>query len=342
MVNLLVYKLIISFISAFSITYILVPYCIKLAFWLGILDKPDGKLKKHKITTPYLGGLAVYLGFMIPTIILAPLDSSLLLFLFACTVLLAIGLWDDLWPLAPYQKLLGQLGATFIFIKAAYVIQLPFYSSLINQIVAAFWILCIINAYNLVDVMDGLATLLAINVSISLLICAFFVFDYYLLSLLLCTFLGSLVAFFIYNKPSAVIYLGDSGALFIGGFLGVLSSLFNWNIYITYSYSVPIIILFLPLLELGTLVLIRTYKGIPFYRGSPDHFAIYLRSNGWSNTNILLYITFYSFILLAIAILLLNHTIDLNTAILISVVLICLWYVVLLMKKDHFSIKKVD
>jgi UDP-GlcNAc:undecaprenyl-phosphate GlcNAc-1-phosphate transferase len=107
---------------------------------------------------------------------------------------------------------------------------------------------------------------------------------------LLTAFLGSLCAFLWYNRPLASIYLGDAGSLFIGGFLATTPFLLNWGTYITYGYISPIVILGIPLLEVVSLIIIRCYKGIPFYRGSSDHFACYLQAKGWKKDHILLYV----------------------------------------------------
>lgn len=148
------------------------------------------------------------------------------------------------------------------------------------------WILTIINAYNLVDVMDGLATVLAIGATFSFCCIAAAGAAHFDVLILLLAFLGPLCAFFMYNKPPAAMYLGDTGSLFIGGFLSCVPFLFNWNLHNPYGLFAPIIILAVPLLEVGMLILIRTYKGIPFYQGSPHHFSMYLQKKGFSKWQI--------------------------------------------------------
>jgi UDP-GlcNAc:undecaprenyl-phosphate GlcNAc-1-phosphate transferase len=121
--------------------------------------------------------------------------------------------------------------------------------------------------------------------------------------ILLASFLGPLCAFFIYNRPPARIYLGDAGSLFIGGFLGTVPFLFDWGTYNWYGYLTPIIILGIPLLECVSLIVIRSYKGIPFYQGSPDHFSCYLINNGWYKTSVLWYVSLLSIFLGGISLL---------------------------------------
>lgn len=191
------------------------------------------------------------------------------------------------------------------------------------------WIATIINAFNLVDVMDGLASLLAICATLSFGIIAAVTGQYTILYLL-APFVGALCAFFWYNKPKARIYLGDTGSLVIGGFLSVIPFLFNWGLYSPYGFVVPFILLAIPLLEVGTLIIVRTYKGIPFYRGSPDHFSIYLQQKGWSKNTILGYMVGLSSLLCATAVLVMLQMLPLGATLAAGLLFLVFWYAILL------------
>ena len=177
--------------------------------------------------------------------------------------------------------------------------------------------------------MDGLATLLAICATISFAVVAIASHQLEVL-LLLAPFLGALMAFFWYNKPKAQIYLGDTGSLVIGGFLSVIPFLFNWGLYGSYGFLSPLIILSIPLLEVATLIVVRTYKGIPFYNGSPDHFSIYLQQKGWGKNKILWYVAFYHSFFVQYPCLLLLHSIPLWLTLSCGLLFLVLWYGVLL------------
>lgn len=223
------------------------------------------------------------------------------------SLLLFVGLIDDLIVLLPSYKFFGQLIATFCFLKGGFYLKETFLFSTHSYGAFLFWVFIsagfiasIINAINLVDVMDGLATVIALCCTAS-----FLVMSYILLmpmvALLLWAFLGALFAFLWFNRPPASIYLGDAGSLFIGGFLAIVSFMLPWGTYQPYGFLTPLIVLFIPLLEEGTLIIVRTYLGIPFYQGSPHHFSIYLRKKGWSVPQILLFVVALSFLLLLIA-----------------------------------------
>jgi UDP-GlcNAc:undecaprenyl-phosphate GlcNAc-1-phosphate transferase len=282
-------NVIFSLILSFLVTFYLIPFFCIIAQRLQFVDKPDGMLKRHKAAIPYLGGVAIFCGFLIALAFVCPADSQLFLLLIGLTILLFVGFLDDIVVMRPLQKLFGQLIATFCFLKAGLYLKEHFFFNFWNIPISALWILSIINAFNFVDVMDGLASLIALLATIIFFTIAFFL-EMQSVMPLLGAFIGSLLAFFLFNRPDAKIYLGDAGSLFIGGFLAVIPFLFNWGTYNQLGYLTPIIILSIPLLEITSLVLIRSYKGIPFYKGSPDHFSLYLQARGWGKSSILWYI----------------------------------------------------
>ncbi|MGC2310780.1 MAG: MraY family glycosyltransferase [Candidatus Babeliaceae bacterium] len=336
----LILKFLIAFLSSFLVTLYMIPLLSAAAFKLGVVDYPDGKLKIHKKPTPYLGGIAVYLGFIIALSLIFPFKNNFFLFLLGTTLLLFVGLLDDLIIMKPYQKFFGQCIALVCFLKGGFFLKEVFLSSLPNYsmsffwlIISAGWILSVINAFNLVDVMDGLATTLATGISICFLVIALF-FNVPLLMLLLLSFLGALSAFFWFNKPQARIYLGDAGSLFIGGIIATIPFLIPWGTYIPYGYLAPVIILFMPLCEVATLILIRLYKGIPFYQGSPDHFCLYLQKKGWSIYAILGYVVLVQVFLFIIAFLFVRNMLSFTHLIVIMSIFVSIWYLILWSKKE--------
>lgn len=194
--------------------------------------------------------------------------------------------------------------------------------------------LSVINAFNLVDVMDGLCGTLALIAALTFGIIAFLA-GKYATSVLLAAFTGAVAAFLVYNKPQAKIYMGDAGSLFIGGFLAAVPLLFSWdkslfagelvaggaqNIpFISHlimplleNFFIPGIILGVPLLEGLGLFVIRSYLGLPFYNGSPHHFSIYLQRRGWSKWHVLAFAGTISTIFSTLTILFLYHVISLK------------------------------
>ena len=304
--SILFIRHIIAFIFSFGGGLYLIPILMRAASKGAFVDRPDGKIKTHKAPIPYLGGVAVFVSFVATLALVYPFEGKILWLILGSTFLLFVGLIDDLHALTPLQKIGGQVLATVCFLRGGITLKSEFFSGVINLCTSGFWILLVINAFNLVDVMDGLATLLAI-VSVAAFFVISLVLKVYALTLLLVAIAGALLAFFIYNKPPAKMYLGDAGSLFMGGFVAAIPLLFSWSdimdahnaypAFVVGNYVlivgvlalVPFMLVAVPLLEVISLVIIRTYLCIPFYQGSPHHFSLYLRAKGWKDTTILVF-----------------------------------------------------
>jgi len=302
----LVFKHVTAFLGSILLGLYIVPVMIRAAKKLRFLDVPDGKIKTHKAPVPNLGGLALYITFITILALIYPFGSELLWFILGTTLLLLVGLVDDFNALTPLQKIGGQIVAVSCFLKGGVALKSQFFDTYTNLFASGFWILSVINAFNLVDVMDGLSGVLALVSALSFCIIAL-ILEKYLVSLLLTILIGALIAFLFYNRPPAKIYLGDAGSLFVGGFIAAMPLLFSWThilhdyrampgfafgnviLEIAISAIVPILIVGIPLLEVALLIIIRKYKGIPFYSGSPHHFAIYLQNKGYSVKQVLFF-----------------------------------------------------
>lgn len=329
-------KIIFACVISFLMTTYLVPLMIAVAHKLNILDTPNGGLKQHKEPTPYLGGVALYVGFITALALTFPFANTMFFLLVGCSLLLFVGLIDDLIVLKPYQKLFGQMVAAFCFLKGGFYLKTTFLSATNSPLISLFWlfisfgwILSIINAFNLIDVMDGLATTTALCAAGGFFICALFL-DSPVVALLLAACIGALLGFLRFNKPLAKIYLGDAGALFIGGLMAIVPFMLSWGTYTPYGYLAPVAILSIPLLEEGTLILIRTWKRIPFYNGSPHHFSIFLRTKGWTPSKILWLVALFSLLTLPCALLFTLGIISLCIFLTLEFLLVLWWFLVIL------------
>lgn len=317
-------KVAFAFIFSFLVTFYLVPFFCSLAYKINFCDIPDGNIKKHAHATPYMGGVAVYCGFLSGLAFTMPIENSIFLLLVGTMLLLFVGLLDDFYVLKAYQKFSAQAIIALCFLKAGFYLKEHFFYNIWNMPLSFLWILTVINSFNLVDVMDGLTATVAITATTTLLVIAFYL-KHFTVMILLAAFLGALYAFLWYNKPRAQIYLGDAGSLFIGGLLAVVPFLFDWGTYNAYGYIAPVIILAIPLLECLQLVCIRIYKGIPFYLGSPDHFSLYLLSYGWTKDQVLYYVVLLSLYLGLSATLFVFGKISLMSIALLGILFLFIW-----------------
>ena len=288
-----------SVLVSFFVSYFLIPILYRLAKRFSFHDNPDGILKHQKNPIPHLGGVAIFVGLVASVLFFYPeLNRHFLFYLLGITALFLVGMLDDFVILSPAQKLLGQIFASLIFIGVGLHAQFLW---LLGVATSFFWFLLIINAINLVDVMDGLSVVIAICATFSFLTFATLQVNMSLI-ILLGSLLGGLLGFISFNLPPASIYMGDAGALFIGGILASVPFLINWCQYSVFGFLCPIIILLIPCFEVLSLVAMRFKKGIPFYLGSPDHFSIYLQKSGWSKNAILILIIFVSLLNLVVSV----------------------------------------
>lgn len=213
----------IGFVTAFLLT----PVIRRLAPQLGMVDLPDER-RIHQVPTPRGGGLAIFLGFhaACAVLFLAPWEPFLgqlnlswwWRFAIVSTWLIAVGLFDDARGLKPLVKLLGQIVAA----SAAYALNIRVGNALgfllppyLDFVVTVIWILVFINAFNLIDGLDGLATGLAIIAAMG--IGGGLIFKHMPADVLVCMgFVGACLAFLRYNFYPASVFLGDTGSMFIG------------------------------------------------------------------------------------------------------------------------------
>jgi len=252
------------------------PIVRKGALLYDIVDRPDGKLKNHKDPVAYLGGVAVYLAVLLTLALTFDLSREILGILLSGTIIVILGIIDDFKVLPPKIKFIGQAIAAFVLIKSGIYIKLVFLPLWLNLILSFLWLMVITNAFNIIDVMDGLAAGIGCLVAIILFIVAI-MNQHVLIAILTIALAGSLLGFLRYNFEPAKIYLGDTGSLFIGLLLGALSMIGSYTQNNIVACLSPVIILGIPIFDTVFVVYIRWRRGIPIIYGSPDHFALRLR-----------------------------------------------------------------
>ncbi len=265
-----------AFILSFVFALYWTPLMRKAALQLGIVDQPDGNLKKHADPVPYLGGLAVFMGFLMTVGVLTEFGSDILGLLLSGSIALMVGLLDDFGALTPSQKLLGQTLAALVLVKSGTYIKLDFLPVWVAIPLTIFWILAVTNALNIIDILDGLAAGVSAIAAVSIAI-ANFMAGRHAVAFVCIALTGSIVGFLRHNFFPAKIYLGDAGSLFIGFMLAALSMNAGYTRANLLAVVSPVLILGIPLFDLSLVTWIRWRNGIPIMKGSPDHFALRLR-----------------------------------------------------------------
>lgn len=252
------------------------PVARQAALRFGIVDRPDGRLKNHGEPVPYLGGLAVFLAYLMALGLVLPFNSLLLGLLLAGTLTLLVGLIDDFGVLTPLAKVAGQGVAIFVLVRSGAVIELAEVPEQLRWPLAAAWLLAVCNAFNLLDIMDGLAAGVGVIAALGLGVVAL-VGGELPEAAAAFALAGALTGFLVFNFNPARIYLGDAGSLATGVTLGALALAIRWTDRSPAGFLAPLAILVVPLADTVYVTVLRARAGRPFWHGSADHFPLRLR-----------------------------------------------------------------
>ena len=249
------YVMVVSYLVAVALT----PLVRHMAVRIGTVDHPSSR-KIHESSTPLLGGVAVYLAFLIAILantagLAAPLvlNEGMLGVLAGGTLLLVVGIWDDVREVPALTKLVVQIvGAAIVIWSGKLLTFFPhgLWGDLLNVLLTVLWIVGITNAFNFFDGMDGLATGLAIIIAFFLGIVAFQT-NQAALGWVAVALVGAGLGFLPYNfrpKASATVFLGDAGSTFLGFTLACLAVKGKW------ADHNPIVSVTTPILIFGVLI----------------------------------------------------------------------------------------
>ena len=275
------YLLLLTFILSFFLALYGVPIARQAALKYGIVDAPDGRLKHQADPVPYFGGLAIYLAFLMSLAFTFEFRHDVLGIILGGTIVVMLGLIDDFGVLTPWTKLAGQMLAVFVLIKSGIRIEIAAFPEWLDLLLTVVWMIGLINAFNLLDIMDGLSAGIGAVSASALLVVALLQGDQ-AIAFMLAALIGSLVGFLKYNWQPARIYMGDTGAMFIGLLLGAMAMIGKYPSDHPLSLLTPVFILGIPIFDTLFVMYIRHQRGLPIFWGSPDHIAIRLRHWGLS------------------------------------------------------------
>lgn len=293
---------------AFVVAYAVVPRLAEFARTYSLLDQPGDHRRVHKTAIPRIGGIAMYLGFVIAigVTVALPVDrfseevERLLLLIVGATVVVAVMFYDDVVGLAPVPKLLLQIGVALIVIvprfrseDAGIVIEqfnLPFAGTItlplgIAVVFTIFWITGMMNALNWSDGLDGLAATIALSATTVLFLHTFFWprgNPQFTISLLAIALLGAIIGFLPYNWHPAKIIMGDTGAMFLGFALATTSIIGGAKI------ATALLALSVPIVDMTWVIISRTIHGRSPLEADRGHLHHRLLDAGWTQPQIVL------------------------------------------------------
>lgn len=326
-----------TFLIAVAISYILTPLVIKLAYGVGALDKPN-KRKVHKKPIPRLGGLAIYLAFAVAVLYALPF-AEIKGILISSSLIVVLGIIDDLKQLSAKVKLLGQIGAALVLV--CFGIRIEWISNPINGIfylhklsipVTLFWVVGVTNTVNLIDGLDGLAAGVSTIASVTLLLAAFR-FGQASTIFMTAAIAGACIGFLRYNFNPAKIFMGDTGSMFLGFVLSAVAITGTLKSATTIALGVPILALGLPIIDTACAIIRRYQNGTPIYKADKGHFHHRLLALGMSQKKAVLVMYGISSILGMAAIILINLD-----NVIIETVLIAVLTVIILFGAKHLGV----
>lgn len=295
------FDIVLAFITSFTLTFLAIPSIIHVARKKNLMDEP-GERRSHSKSTPSLGGIGIFAGTLFSIILWTPFEyfGDLQYILCSFIIIFLIGAKDDIDPMSPSKKFLGELFAAAILVFKANVKLTSLYGifgigpipEYAGAILSIFVIIVIINAFNLIDGINGLSGGLGTLISIVFGLW-FLKVDSIELAMVAFALAGSLVGFLKYNITPAKIFMGDTGALLLGLVCSILTIKFIelHNVLGDHSYAFPaapsmaIAILILPLFDTLRVFTIRLLNGKSPFHPDRNHIHHMMIDAGFTHTS---------------------------------------------------------
>ncbi len=276
------------------LSFLSTPLVKSLANHVGAIDVPKDNRRMHTVPIPRMGGLAIFIGFLLSVLIFSKeIDRGLQSILLGAIVLVILGVFDDKYALGAKLKLFIQLlaAAIVVFYGDLRIDRLtnPFGSSLysywdfgvFSYPITIIWIVAITNAVNFIDGLDGLACGVSCISSVNLLVIALLVSDLEV-SIIMAALTGACLGFVPYNFNPAKIFMGDTGSTFLGFMLATVSIQGLFKAYTAISFIVPFLLLGLPIFDICFAVIRRVASGKSPMEADRGHFHHRLIDMGFS------------------------------------------------------------
>ncbi len=269
----------VAVIAAALIAFTITPPVRVFAYKIGAIDVPKDGRRMHKKPIPRIGGLAIFTGFVIASMIFCDISRELVTIWFGGFILIVLGILDDVYRLNAWIKLAVQIAVAVIAVTQGIVInhisigetylQLGFW----KYPITVLWIVGLTNAINLIDGLDGLACGVSAICSIAIFTVTLIMGDYES-AMITAILTGACIGFLPYNRTPARIFMGDTGALFLGFALAIISVQGLFKVNAAISFLAPLSIFALPLFDTMFAIIRRVIHGhSPFHpdRGHLHH-----------------------------------------------------------------------
>ena len=248
-----------ALVAAFLVALVATPVVKSLAQRVGAVDVPKDARRMHNHPIPRMGGLAIFLGFLLSVLLFVELTGQIRGMLLGAVIIVVLGIFDDIYALSAKLKLVVQIVAALVAAFSGNVIQTfsnpnifsadPYWNlGWLSIPATVIWIVAITNAVNLIDGLDGLACGVSTISSMTLLVISLLVADAPV-AILMAALAGGCLGFLPYNLNPAKIFMGDTGSTFLGYILAVVSIQGLFKFYTIISFAVPFLMLGLPIFD---------------------------------------------------------------------------------------------
>lgn len=264
-------RILITVAVGFIISFAATPIVKAFAQKVGAMDVPGEARRVHDHPIPRMGGLAIFLGFLLSVLLFADITRQMQGILLGCVIIVATGAIDDIISLNAWVKLILQILAAIVAVLHGVEINVlanpavwsdKAYLILGNLSIpiTILWIVGITNSVNLIDGLDGLAVGVSTISSLTMLVIALLVSDGSV-AVVLAALAGACIGFMPYNLNPAKIFMGDTGALLLGYVLATMSILGLFKFYAVVSFAVPLLAVAVPLFDTVFAFCRRLFKG---------------------------------------------------------------------------------
>ncbi|MCK9443977.1 MAG: undecaprenyl/decaprenyl-phosphate alpha-N-acetylglucosaminyl 1-phosphate transferase [Tissierellaceae bacterium] len=280
-----------AFLTSVLLSLMFTPLVRKLAIKVGAVDVPKDERRVHKEPMPHLGGLAIFFSVIIVILIFLPLEKEIISMIFGATIIVMGGIIDDLKDLRPRSKFMFQILAGLVLIYGGVRVNFvtnPFSNNAslldlryLSLPITLFWVVGITNTLNFIDGLDGLSAGVAMISSISLMVVAG-KFGYTNVIILSAAIAGACLGFLPFNFNPAKIFMGDTGALFLGFMLAAITIEGVMKSVATIAIVAPILILSVPIFDTAFAIFRRLINGQSIASADKGHLHHRLLNRGFS------------------------------------------------------------
>lgn len=267
----LIGSVLLALIAASVISFLVTPLVKSFAVKVGAMDVPKDDRRMHTVPIPRLGGLAIFIAFILAVLLFADIDSQLQGILLGAVIIVVLGVLDDILTLKALPKFIVQIIAAAVAVGHGCVIETISNPNLLSSApyldlgiwsipVTIIWIVAITNAVNFIDGLDGLAAGVSAISAGTMLVIAMLVSEADV-AIIMAALLGACLGFIPYNLNPAKIFMGDTGATFLGYILATISVQGLFKSYAIISFAVPFLILGVPIFDICFAFLRRIAHG---------------------------------------------------------------------------------